>query len=703
MPRIQGYEQQYAASGGIPARQAQESDFGGPGLIQVGRAVQAVGQDAGYAYNQAQAQIDAQKQQASNLALHQRVTEAQSEWALAEQERQKQARPDAAGHLEETVSTIKTNIDQEVERVLLDEQGTILHSDIPRLRLELSKTGNHIISSASLFAASTGAKHQIAQLGNTVGSMQNAVRSDPSLLGINLERIDDLVDGLTMANRGDIPGIKDASRRSVVDAALDGRVDQIARNLTPASVAALRKQVEDKSNIWVKEASPAGYARALDRLNVLEQHTKNLSTVIAADALSERIREASAGIENKLDVKEAAYEQDPAKRALLERRILEARAVGEATRVMRGASFADQVNLIAASHNLLEKSGNYDLDKARLDAMKTVFANQYQAIKQDPAGVAAQNEAVKISYEAIRSDDPSSVEQYVTATKAEQKRIAPYQEPVLLTKDHVGQIKAVMDGIDRGPQGASQAEKILGEQYRLWGKYWPEVSRQLMQEKVLTDAQAAAARMIMDPLKHADMRVLLATSTMNPKEIDDLLPVGTVIRVEQAVNQKLIPFYDAMAAQSNGQQEMARHFKAVKSLALGYRLRDKNLSEVKAAEMAADNVLMKDFHWKGSYFIPKAYEPSTIERGIKTAMRDLPTLASSIQFPQSLAGLREEEKSAAVMDTLLNASQWATNADNTGVVLQWGNRDHTPVMIQHHGSQIPLSYTWEELQRMGVK
>ncbi len=54
MPRIQGYEQQYAASGNIPTRQANADDFGGPGLQQLGHGVQAAGQDLGYAHRQIQ-------------------------------------------------------------------------------------------------------------------------------------------------------------------------------------------------------------------------------------------------------------------------------------------------------------------------------------------------------------------------------------------------------------------------------------------------------------------------------------------------------------------------------------------------------------------------------------------------------------------------------------------------------------------------
>lgn len=49
MPRIRPYEQQLSTEQGIPAQQAQGSDFGGPGLQHLGQAVVSAGQDIGYA------------------------------------------------------------------------------------------------------------------------------------------------------------------------------------------------------------------------------------------------------------------------------------------------------------------------------------------------------------------------------------------------------------------------------------------------------------------------------------------------------------------------------------------------------------------------------------------------------------------------------------------------------------------------------
>jgi hypothetical protein len=54
MPRIPLYEQQYSTEAGIPARQASPTDLGGTGTLEVGRAVQSLGQDLGYAQRQMQ-------------------------------------------------------------------------------------------------------------------------------------------------------------------------------------------------------------------------------------------------------------------------------------------------------------------------------------------------------------------------------------------------------------------------------------------------------------------------------------------------------------------------------------------------------------------------------------------------------------------------------------------------------------------------
>lgn len=77
MPQIRPYQQQLAPEGGIPAQQAQPSDFGGPGVFGLGKAIQSVGQDAAYVehfINQAAQQQDVANAQVKASELHTDLT-----------------------------------------------------------------------------------------------------------------------------------------------------------------------------------------------------------------------------------------------------------------------------------------------------------------------------------------------------------------------------------------------------------------------------------------------------------------------------------------------------------------------------------------------------------------------------------------------------------------------------------------------------
>lgn len=712
MARIRPYTQQISAEGGIPSRQASGSDLGGgPGIERFGNAIQVAGQDLSQAQailnrdeRLAQEKIDAQKKQASLLAIHQYAAESLSQQQMDEAERQKRARPDGRGHAEEAINTGKQVIDQAFDSVYSDPNSPIRHEDLPLLRYELTKNANHISHTASVFEATTGAKHEVNQFKSTLDTLSNQVQADPSLRAANISRAHALVRSMGMVPDGDRPDLMKFATEKVVGHALDGEIDGLIRsNPTVEAVQAMRDRVVDPEKIWSKQTNPQDYARALDRLNTLDAHLREQRDVVAMETLKERMRERTSSVQNGLSPAEAAIEKDPAKRVLLEKQITQANLVGDAVQKIGNASFHDAVGMIQSSETALKQPGSYDADHAKHAAMLSVYADFQKTFQRDQAGTAMRNESVQLAYKNLDPSNRESVDKYVTATKAEQQRINPFLPAQLLSGDQLGQIKSSLDGIERSPQGAEQAQKILGAQYQLWGKHWPEVQRQLIDSKTLSEAQAGASRMINDPAKHSDMRVLLNTSLMKPKEIEDLLGTDNASRkvsaVETAVNAELQPFYQAMGGQSNGAAEMSRQFTTVKTLALGYLLRDTGLDATSAARRAAETVLTKDFTFVGSYHVPRQVNADLVADGANRALLQLP---ASIIPPKDLSGLRGPDAAKAVQDTLRNKSTWVTNDDNSGLVLRWQNSNKDAVMMDIHGKQMPLSYTWQQLEQMGA-
>ena len=78
MPRIREYTTQTSAEAGIPGRRAQGSDFGGPGLMQIGQSMQGAGQDManGALY------LKQQEGREEVTDVHTQLAEANAKWTL---------------------------------------------------------------------------------------------------------------------------------------------------------------------------------------------------------------------------------------------------------------------------------------------------------------------------------------------------------------------------------------------------------------------------------------------------------------------------------------------------------------------------------------------------------------------------------------------------------------------------------------------
>ena len=709
MPTIRPYTPQVGANADIPSRQANASDFGHTGLTSLGVGLQRAGQDVAQtlaiqnsdAY-QAQQRIEQQRRQASHLAIQSLAVQAMQDAQSDLVARQKAAPPGAAGFTEQMKEAERLRAEQLTDQAQAPgEDGTpsvIRSEDLPYLRLELQRNTGHILTAAGNFESQALAAHTKAQYLNTLEIQRNIVQANPELLDAEAERAFTRIDGIEAWTEQQKQEQHTAARQYLAGGAIDGQIDALVPTSNVGAIQAMRNELTRMDSPWKVRLDPKDYAHALDRLTALENHVKEKRSLVAMDALKEQMREARTGVVNGLTLKSVdAVESDPEKAYLLKKDVASALVTGEAVRLTQSASHAERMALYQTSLDALATPGRFDQDADKNRAIVQVIQDQVNALKQDPATVALRSEPVKAAYDVMAAQPtPEHVDAYVRATRAEQQRQAPWQLPRLLSADQVGQIKAVMAAIPNSPDGAEHAFKAIGTEYQRWGHHWPDVYRQLAQEKALTDTQIAAARMIMDPLKHSDMRLLLATSTMKPNELEAMLPKGTDVRMTEAIQSELKPVQAALALQVGGFQELDRQSQAVRSLALGYMLRDQSLTEQKAAERAAAVIVKSDFHWEGSYFVPRAYDPGQIQTGTKTVMQQLP---ETIVPPADLSGMKPSDNKAAMLDALRSGGQWVTNADGSGLTLTWPNAAREAVRLQN-GSH--LSLTWDQLKDAGI-
>lgn len=691
MPKIREYEQQTSAQAAIPGRRAQLSDFGGSGLMSVGSALIGAGEDV----QRVNEKLARKKEQDENIEIERQVAAARTQWSEDFVRRQQNAPAGAAGFTEK----FKEDFEGYAEKTL----GETTLSDRAKARLgvhlETIKAG--LIDNAVRFEATSGAAHARESVQTIYDQNVNAVRANPGGIDEVLAQEERLTAGLTTLSAGARETLIRDRRLAIHDAALDGTVDKLQSAQDLASIRAFKKELETNKEGFQATSSPQGYARALDRLTQLEMHFKDKRDRLAMDALKERIQEAGAGVENGLSLSEASFINDAATRAQVEKSIGIANRTGAATRSVAKVSHGDLLTQLQADAEAIQKPGEFTGDTSVARARLQAAQERVKALTDDPVAYAMKHsEPARAAYERMQSENsPEAVRDYVTAMTVEQQRLAPWQAPRLLSADQVGQVKSQMSSVSLDPRGADQVLQNLQELQKQWGKAWPTVYRQLAADKALTDVQIAAARMT-DPTKQAAARVLLQTSMTKEADLKKFVDQPGFDRDLQAgVNQALAPMYESMNYQIGGQAQKDRAMEAVKTLALGYIVRGENMST--AVERAAKEVVMDDFQWQGTYYVPHGVDASAVKGGANVVLGDL----KKYEFapPIDLAGLRPGDVKAGAVDALKSGGVWVTNAEGTGIVLTWPNARREMVMVEKDGKRVPFQFTWDELKDIKVE
>lgn len=696
--KIREYTQETSAQAGIPGRRAQGSDFGGSGLEDVGRAITSAGQHVAAGYEK----LERKREQDENIEIERQLAAARTQWNEDMLKRQQSAPPGAP----EFTDKFKEDFDGYKEKVI--GESNLSERSRSRLSNHLENLRAGLIDNAVRYEAAAGAAHARESVQSIFDQNANAVRANPDALQDIVAQEQRLAEGLTTLPAGAREALVRERKLAIHDAALDGTVDQLqaavaAGNLDVGAIRSYAKELRENKEGFIASASPKAYARALDRLQQLDEHFTARNERIQLDGLQERIAEAGSGVQNGLARKEAAFIGDATVRAQYEKKIDIAVRMGEASRSVNVASHEDLMKMIESDSASLQKPGNYNSDSLTAKARLSAAQDRIRALKDDPAAYTLKNsEPVRSAYQKMVDSQmsPESVREYVTAMTVEQKRLAPWQgQPRLLSNDQIGQVKNQMLSVPTTPEGADQALQQLTSLQKQWGTAWPMVYRQLAEEKALTDAQIAAARMT-DPTKQAAARVLLQASVTKESDLKQIIDQPNLDRdLRSSVNAALEPMYRAMDYQVGGTAEKIRNAEAVQTLALGYMMRGEPMA--KAVQRAANEIVMSDFQWQGTYFLPRNVNAAQVKNGTQTVLRELDKY--SFNPPSDLIGLREGDVKASAIDALRKGGVWVTNASNTGLVLTWPNAKREMVTTtDKSGKRVPFEFTWEQFKEMQV-
>jgi hypothetical protein len=208
-----------------------------------------------------------------------------------------------------------------------------------------------------------------------------------------------------------------------------------------------------------------------------------------------------------------------------------------------------------------------------------------------------------------------------------------------------------------------------------------------------------AAR-LMEPTRQATGRVLLEAAAIGERELKKQIDMPKLdAELKTATTTILQPLQEALRFQSNGAQSYGDVQESVHLLAMRYvTLGEKNVST--AVERAANDIILKDFTFRGSYFIPKEVDAATVDRGVAAALRDV--AKQKVMLPTDTIGLRPEDIRTGAVDALQAGGVWVTNDAGTGVVLTWPNARRERVLVESNGKSRPLEYTWDDLKALTV-
>lgn len=705
MPNIRPYTQQTGASGSIPGRAASPSDFGGDvgeSLVRLGQAgIAAVDQmritDERQAAEARRREADAERLrnkavQDESLRLGVEIAKGRAQWLQWMADSQQTAPADGAGFTEKFNAEFNTYKEKALQAASFPETRLRYETDLEGVRVSL-------LDNAIVFEKNARAAAQVNSVRSAFAANENSVRADPPQSEGILAREMEMIDGLSGIPQNKRDELKTERGQAIRAASVEGSLYALINAKYLPGLLEFKNNLE--TGAWKDKLSPKAYEDALKTTSDAIRTLGGQATQAQIAALQERIRERQV-TDNNLSPAEAAVIPDPVERRKAEGLIETSILIGNFSETLRTMPFAEARVYLAGVEAKVREPGGYDNDAREYEAAVAAYNKRVKAFLDDPATFVQTNSPVaRQAYTRLTTNPtPEAAQDYASAIVTEQKRMQPDLPPVIMTQAQMGQIKTQLAEIPTTPEGAEQALNLLQSQATLWGSYWPDVSRQLVNEQVLSGPQITAARMV-EPSRRSTARLLLEAANVGEKELRkqiDNPQLGTELRA--AVNRQLAPLQIAMSYQRRGAKTYSNMADSVELLALKLMTMGENNTS-KAVERAANGVIMQDFAFRGSYYVPREEDLKSVETGLKHATSLIPT--RSLVPPTSLSGLKPDDIRAGMVDSLKSGGTWVTNDTATGLVLTWPNISRDIVTVNEGGRVRPLEYTWAELKSLAVE
>jgi len=638
-------------------------------------------------------QIMEQRDKAYKLDMRRKMTE--DELSITQEiiDLEKNAPPGAPNHTEGV-------------RAIVNKYRSQTFQDMPsRFEPEFSALyagiASQHISKGMRFEAQAVGKKQVSDFTTALDNIANTVAANPNAYQSGLQIAESMAEFLP-------PSMQEEQKKSAAEIVTNSMLQGQQRTIQTLDQAKNYRRLLERPDIQ-KSMSRQSYETALDFADKQVDKFGNLEERRFIDDLGEINRQIAATGQNPSGMSRETivnsitdeYTRDKA----LEQ-FNHSVNVGAAVNTLKDATGSEALSIVLEAQAAVKTADplNYDEAVSKANALSSAYNARVQALKDDPVNYINNNnpgiKSLRDQWINSLSDDPDSAdanrEEYLSTAIKEMERLGLGSGEIkIMTSAETAAVQRSLEGIGADPAGVDKAFQVLASERLKFGKYWRYAQNQLIKEKALTPAQAAASRVMSVGDGLISRNILTAASTpdlkvriKNEKGIKDA-------DVAKEVFDKMESFLSTVEIEDPTTQA---NIDAAKTLTQYYILK-KDMSVSQAARLAAADLFDNYYDYAGSVRIPKS------------AGADIPHTRIALEYVKNNLQLYNvvappysgpedpEEALRLAMDSYADSGQWVMAAGDSGVV--YVDAVGRPIQKNVNGKVQPFYFSWSELESIG--
>lgn len=490
-----------------------------------------------------------------------------------------------------------------------------------------------------------------------------------------------------------IKDIADTARRL-------GKFNRVLGTATLEEIPAIQKKLTDALATRGDQDFEMQQQRLLSAMERKLQAEANEEDRKITAGLKEPLEAIAAGVEGA-EIKQSTIDRisNPETRAQAQRLKDSAESVRDVKSFAATASeteLAEEQAILADALATADDEGEFFAARADLKAFLAAKKTREDRIDKDPSKYAAETHQSVRSAIVKYSEDPTLENFEALADAQIGAQVGTFgidrRDVHILPADMVSQFKTEKSRVLSEPNAPEQVYELIVRERQRSGKHWPQVMKQMRDAKAFTSTELVVAGMTR-PDQIAAAQDLLIAAGLDAQKSFTNLPTGTKSKVGAAVDNETAALSGTLVrGVAGGEVALKEQQDAVHTLAMLYA--SQGDTPEAAAKRAAKSVVMDNYHFSDTFRVPTGVDLALdiAERATQNAQTRVDF--NDVAIPRGFASTEENRRQYA--DTIRNNGYWATNGDETGLILMAPNG----TIVETVGGQ-PIEMTWDQMRAAG--